>query len=100
MRFRRRDVLDWGKFLRDKLGDLAHRRRFDDDSQVMPTRHQVAGANFRKAVDTRRDLIEPDLSLRRDADLNERHYPFFAEPVPVDDRSVAANDALALQLGD
>ena len=57
-------------------------------------------ANLGVSLDARGDLIEADLPLRGDADVDEGDDTLIAQAVPIDDRLVAADHALPLEVTD
>ena len=56
--------------------------------------------NFGVSVDARGNLIEANFPLRGDADVDEGDDTLIAQAVPIDDRLVAADHALPLELTD
>ena len=72
---------------------------FDTPSGKDEILFRRVGQNELAAIDACRDLVEAHFALRRDADVDERHHAFIAQPVPINNSLVAADDPLSLQAG-
>jgi hypothetical protein len=66
----------------------------------VPPRDEMHRADFGMPVNTRGHLIEAHFTLRGDADIDKGDDALVAQAIPVDDRLVAADHSLPLELID
>ena len=91
---------DRAELLRDKGRRVPQVRRLDDDQQIVASAHEVAALHLLELRDAGGDAVEPAVPLGRDFDLDDRRDFFRVPFLAVDDRLVAENHALRLELGD